>query len=1553
MALTIITAGFMFSKADYFFPRYPSRIKYIAGELDQTSHDLVFLNQKLKNLIQECDCKYAQSQCEQKGIASQPAEIEAIGEICPRRAEINQTKEEIKNKTDQVSFLKELLKKEMETGLKAELKTLREDEAKQLEGDLNGLIASSEKINSPALINIEITGKDEYSAPKNCKATCKSQTPSALNACIFNNVGEQSPIILKFSVGAALKELKLGEIGIKELGLNLPEKIELKGLGSIKNFKIPLPDLNISFPPTKSGDLGNLSFPSIVIHPPTPNIPILPSANFSCPKLKSALYQCQNEGEKKYDSSDNYFNITSATPKITVISPNGEENWEIGGIYNITWNSSGINKVAIELTSPSGKQNLASNISASSGRFAYTVSGVNPGSFYRIKILDANNPNIFDESKKQFSIVQKSAIKPSISILSPNTTGERIDISQSYHISWQYTGSPYYQIDILLAGYDKYGTQIGDWKLLTAGVSLSQKYYNWIPSSSEIAAAAKYKIKIREATDKANALIAVSDEYFFLIPPETLSSAITLVSPNGGEKLEAGKTYTIKWNAKNYPANASVGIVLVDERYDPNFGQGEMFIANTPNTGSYDWTAPPILEDYILNGSLYKIKVYINGGGVENSGSYTELEWYLQTFSWLSEKCQSIPTMKDEFGAPVKDKMNECFDKENVHLTIINECDSLWNKFAFCLATLFTECPPPTGICWSLGPQNKRGEVIKKECQNIFRQEGEAIPSSCGLETLKNKCAEIKKSGRADTPEPCKYLPIFTKQIEKPQIQWYDGSTMFCPSQEISDIPINGIRFDCPLSLPVLAGATPKIKLPDIIIPDIRLPTFNFSPFVKVKLPSFIFEDLKFPELKLCDLDNCKNFSNPLELNYPILMISDIEIPAFYISLPNGKTASKIEMGKIKFPPIPIPFPEIDLAKLISLKLSLPNIPLPSPIINLKFNGLDIDVTNILLGLVASILKIPSGCIGIGGTSGLPLTISFPDYYFYWPKFLEIPNLCNNEYMNFDKYCDNFSNLFYREAAKKIAQIQNIINRAFQENIQSKLDQIAAAIEETIKKAVNQSLGKIRDEIEEEIAEAIRSSKEEDGTTEIPPIKKQLEDILVPLEEKIGSLLAKIPFEVPISWPEELKNIKLKEPLTYQLPPIPLQGLSYNKEIPIPVPGLQWSSFKFSLDVLGNYSSFTIGSPSGGNPYPVDQITFNSDELMDISSEMDGNNETIDNIFNGGSIPESTTKTTPSETTPVTAPYINILSPNGGEELKTGRTYSIKWDNNHSSSANVRIVLRDKRGETTIADALNAGDYEWEVPREMENGSSYKVAIFIDEGGEGKYDESDSSFNITSSSCAKVYGNGPINIEFILSDEEVSYWEDGKEKKCQSNWTDFKEELKSGEGNLLKESVAEWAKDALSFSPFSPENFTIYWSEISNKKSCPNVFETVYLINECPSFRSYAFMNKHEIHWSVLDDRIGVLVHELGHSFAGLCDEYEEIGKPPIKNCPNCCQGCSKEAKEICGPAWTNSSCREGCNYQPFFWFRDAENDVMNTCLNAGCSFGPVDTAIINKLLGK
>lgn len=622
--------------------------------------------------------------------------------------------------------------------------------------------------------------------------------------------------------------------------------------------------------------------------------------------------------------------------------------------------------------------------------------------------------------------------------------------------------------------------------------------------------------------------------------------------------------------------------------------------------------------------SIQNYSSYSCGGpGAESQNSYTDLNWDLETFSFLSEKCQSLPKENDDEMID-QNQMQKCLDKDDVQKYILQRCDNIWEEYSACLLGIFKNCEPPPDICQIVKRQSDRSDAASEQCSALFRQMGEPVPANCNLTSLENECESVRENDQPENvPEACLYLPLFTEKMPNQETQNFQENSSYCNAQSITDI--SGINFgaDCPLPLSGQVDFKPLLKLPSIKIPDVKLPTFSFMPFVKVKLPNFIFEDLNFDLMPFCNFQQCLDLLPPLNLDvpYPTLRIPPIDVPSRSISIPTGLSIGdipvSISMDKIEFPPIPIPIPQIDLLKLASLNLDLPKIQLPQPKVTLDFEGLDVDPFNILLGLVSALVDIPSGCIG-GGIHFIPLIISFPDYYFYWPRFLDNLDLCNNKYVSVNSFCSSLKDSLYPGINAKMSKIQNALNGAYRQ-IQTPLDQASKVLYNIIEVKINHALdnaeAKIKSEAPQKIQEYLAKKAQDIDTSSILSI--QLNDIVITPQDlgPVNSILQNIPAQIRINWPEEVKQFDLSKYTSFQLPKIDLSSLSYEKELTLPLPWLQLSSFRLDLSNFTDYPSCTGGEPSGGNPYPMGEMQQYENNINSYNKEINNSMQDISNIL--------------------------------------------------------------------------------------------------------------------------------------------------------------------------------------------------------------------------------------------------------------------------------------------------------------------------------------------------
>jgi hypothetical protein len=190
-----------------------------------------------------------------------------------------------------------------------------------------------------------------------------------------------------------------------------------------------------------------------------------------------------------------------------------------------------------------------------------------------------------------FAIVLPS----SITITSPNG-GEELEASSVYPVTWTSTGK-------LNSLKIEYSTDNGIfWATIDSSV-VNNGIYNWkVP---EILSD-NCLMRICEI-DRDEGSSDTSDVVFSIIPAS--SPILNVVSPNGGEHLNAGSTHGITWTSTG-------GIENVKIEYSINNGNDWIgVIESTVNTGNYDWTVPDTVSDICL------VRISESGNDTSDTGN--------------------------------------------------------------------------------------------------------------------------------------------------------------------------------------------------------------------------------------------------------------------------------------------------------------------------------------------------------------------------------------------------------------------------------------------------------------------------------------------------------------------------------------------------------------------------------------------------------------------------------------------------------------------------------------------------------------------------------------------------------------------------------------------------------------------------------------------------------------------------------------------------------------------------------------------------------------------
>jgi len=306
-------------------------------------------------------------------------------------------------------------------------------------------------------------------------------------------------------------------------------------------------------------------------------------------------------------SWSNVVDMKVIVPSITVISPNGGEEWIAGQTYDITWEAEGIqDNVEIYLRDDRAGpayELIATELSPSLRKYSWIISSDitswigGSGSTFKIQIRELGEKagggpgeGIFDESDDYFSII------PSITVTSPNG-GEMWKIGETYRVTWNSVGVDSVHIyindpSIFGSGSTNYITPNG------LSIASAPGYYDWTISSKQLPGGGgnNYKIRIFDADDATAQ--DYSDDFF------TITPYIYITSPNGGEVWAEGATHRIEWDTVGEINSIWIEYWVV---YDD--GSYEVFsvdrFANNP--GYYDWTIPDLSTKFEYN---YKIRIF-------------------------------------------------------------------------------------------------------------------------------------------------------------------------------------------------------------------------------------------------------------------------------------------------------------------------------------------------------------------------------------------------------------------------------------------------------------------------------------------------------------------------------------------------------------------------------------------------------------------------------------------------------------------------------------------------------------------------------------------------------------------------------------------------------------------------------------------------------------------------------------------------------------------------------------------------------------------------------
>jgi len=283
------------------------------------------------------------------------------------------------------------------------------------------------------------------------------------------------------------------------------------------------------------------------------------------------------ENSLVFDFSDENFTIIAN--EVTVISPNGGEDWKAGTTQTITWTDNFDENVKIDLNKGGVFHSSLTGSTPSNGSFNWNIPfNFTGGSDYSIRIASFQNSSVvFDNSNSNFTITPNQ-----ITVTSPNG-GEIWRTVVPQIITWNDNLTGTVKIELYQGGQ-----KAGDLHSVLTLSTTNTGSFLW-NVTTDVIPANDYLIKI--TSNLNNDVFDFSDTTF------TFIKEITLLSPNGGEAWLVGSQKVIGWT-DNITENVSIDLFKNDTLYT-------IIEFATGSDGSKNWNIP----ESTTPGSDYKIKI--------------------------------------------------------------------------------------------------------------------------------------------------------------------------------------------------------------------------------------------------------------------------------------------------------------------------------------------------------------------------------------------------------------------------------------------------------------------------------------------------------------------------------------------------------------------------------------------------------------------------------------------------------------------------------------------------------------------------------------------------------------------------------------------------------------------------------------------------------------------------------------------------------------------------------------------------------------------------------
>jgi beta-lactamase superfamily II metal-dependent hydrolase len=263
----------------------------------------------------------------------------------------------------------------------------------------------------------------------------------------------------------------------------------------------------------------------------------------------------------------------STSPVVTVVAPDGGEEWAVSSQHDISWSATdeaGVASFAIDYSTDNGAHwlQIQSQTNGNPQSYLWSVpSTPSVNCLTRVKAWDAAGNMGSDLSNSVFSIIVGSdTLAPFVNVSSPNG-GENWFEGTTHSITWtagDNVGITSFKLEYTTdagAGW----IQIQDWIAGNPGSA------GWVVPNT---ASAQCRVRVSCRDAALNIGMDSSDSYFTISDP---LPAVTVISPNGGETWDCGSSHNLTWSDSD-----NLGVTSFKLEYSVDSGSNWFLIQ--------DWT---------------------------------------------------------------------------------------------------------------------------------------------------------------------------------------------------------------------------------------------------------------------------------------------------------------------------------------------------------------------------------------------------------------------------------------------------------------------------------------------------------------------------------------------------------------------------------------------------------------------------------------------------------------------------------------------------------------------------------------------------------------------------------------------------------------------------------------------------------------------------------------------------------------------------------------------------------------------------------------------------